>query len=416
MKVFKFGGGSVKDASGVKNIATILKHEGYENTLIVVSAMGKMTNAFEKIVEAYCHEFENLKPAINFIETYHLAIVKELFQNKNLGIRIEIETLLIQLNVFLSANTSTDRNFIYDQIVGYGEMLSTKIISYYLNEEGFENSWIDVRNYIATDSNYREASVDWEISQKQITSLDREKLYITQGFIGRDNEGHTTTLGREGSDFSAAIFANCLNATKLIIWKDVPGLLNADPRYFEGAQLLEQISYREAIEMSNYGASVIHPKTVKPLGDKEIPLYVRSFLDFESSGTIISKKPPRVPEIPCFIVKKFQLLISISTLNSSINTEQLLKDLFNRLHSCRLKINLIQNSEISVELCIEDKFDTFQEFLTELKVKYEVKSVKRVDLYTLMRPNLKALLAIEQRGEVLLKQLTKETAQLIILE
>ena len=304
MKVFKFGGGSVKDASGVKNIATILKHEGYENTLIVVSAMGKMTNAFEKIVEAYCHESENLKPAINFVETYHLAIVKELFQDKNLGIRIEIETLLSQLNVFISANTSTDRNFIYDQIVGYGEMLSTKIISYYLNEKGFENSWIDVRNYIATDSNYREASVDWEISQKQITSLDREKLYITQGFIGRDNEGRTTTLGREGSDFSAAIFANCLNATKLIIWKDVPGLLNADPRYFEGAQLLEQISYREAIEMSNYGASVIHPKTVKPLEDKEIPLYVRSFLDFESSGTIISKKPPRVPEIPCFIVKK----------------------------------------------------------------------------------------------------------------
>ena len=416
MKVFKFGGGSVKDASGVKNIATILRHEGFKNTLVVVSAMGKMTNAFEKIVKAYYEESENLKAAIDFVETYHLRIVEELFGDKCQGIGVEMESLLSQLNDFISSNTSTDRNFIYDQIVGFGELLSTKIVSYYLIEKGFENSWIDVRNYIATDSNYREAKVDWETSQKQIARLDRKKLYITQGFLGRDKERLTTTLGREGSDYSAAIFANCLHAKKLIIWKDVPGLLNADPRYFEDAQLLEQISYKEAIEMSNYGASVIHPKTVKPLENKEIPLYVRSFLDFESRGTVISKKPPMIPEIPCFIVKKSQLLLSISTLDSSMMSKQHLRDLNNLFHAYRLKVNLIQNSGVSVEVCIEDKLDTFKEFFTELKVKYRVIDLKKVDLYTLMRPNSEALLTIEQKGEVLLKQITKETVQLIILE
>ncbi len=415
MKVFKFGGGSVKDAEGVRNIVTILKHEGFSNGLIVVSAMGKMTNAFETIVDAYYYRSNNLKPAIEFVETYHFAILDELFDDKKHRFRLEIKNLLTQMNTDLSLNKSRDYNFIYDQIVGYGELLSTKIISTYLNEKGFENSWIDVRAFIATDSNFREAKVDWKQTQEQIATLDSKELYITQGFIASDSSGATTTLGREGSDYSAAIFANCLNAGKLTIWKDVAGLLNSDPRYFENSQLVEQISYKEAIEMSYFGASVIHPKTLKPLENEDIPLLVRSFLDFKSGGTVIRKKAALIPKIPCYMVKKSQLWVSIYTMDFSLMLEHHMSELNSLWHKYRLRVNLIQNSAMGITLCIEDKLDTFQKFLTELKENYVVNFIDNVDLYTIRHANAEAINKIEQRGEVLLKQITKETVQIIIL-
>jgi aspartate kinase len=337
-----------------------------------------------------------------------------LFANKSNLIFKEVETLFATLNTFITTNKSTDYNFIYEQIVGVGELLSTKIVSAYLNEIGIENQWIDVRKYLKTDDSYRDAYVNWELTSKNISSLNPNKLYITQGFLGEDTQGNTTTLGREGSDYTAAIFAHCLNAKSLTIWKDVDGVLNADPRYFENAQLLHQISYSEAIEMAFYGASVIHPKTLKPLENKIIPLYVRSFYHLEIKGTTVGKGIDLIPEVPCFILKKNQILVSISALDFSFMIESNLSDIFSILHDNKLKVNLIQNSAISFSVCIEDKFNNFEHFLAALKSKYKVTYVENVFLYTIRHATENAIDEIEQKGEVLLKQATKGTVQLVM--
>ncbi|MBK5208306.1 MAG: aspartate kinase [Flavobacteriaceae bacterium] len=414
MKIYKFGGASVKDAESIKNVVRVLRNEGFEHTLIVISAMGKMTNAFEKIINSFHFKTEDLQENILFIRNYHLTILEELFNNKTHAVFTEVEDLMGELNHFLATDKSTDYNFIYDQIVGYGELLSTKIVSAYLNETGVENQWIDVRNYLKTDDSYRDAYVNWIETNKNISKLNPNKLYITQGFLGEDAQGNTTTLGREGSDYTAAIFAHCLNAKSLTIWKDVDGVLNADPRYFENAQLLHQISYSEAIEMSFYGASVIHPKTLKPLENKTIPLYVRSFYNLGLSGTTVGKGHDLIPEVPCFILKQDQILVSISALDFSFMVEYNLSDIFKILHDNRLKVNLIQNSAISFSVCIEDKFNNFDYFLTELKSKYKVTYVKNVSLYTIRHTTEKAIDEIEQKGEVFLKQATKGTVQLVM--
>ena len=414
MKIYKFGGASVKDAEGIKNVVRVLRNERFKNTLIVVSAMGKMTNAFEKIVNS-CHpKTVDLQQHIDFVKDYHSTIMADLFANKSSFVFKEVEALFAELNTFLTTNKSKDYNFIYDQIVGVGELLSTKIVSAYLNEIGIENQWIDVREYLKTDNSYRDAYVNWELTSKNISSLNPNKLYITQGFLGEDPQGNTTTLGREGSDYTAAIFAHCLNAKSLTIWKDIDGVLNADPRYFENAQLLHQISYSEAIEMAFYGASVIHPKTLKPLENKIIPLYVRSFFNLEVKGTTVRKGIDLIPEVPCFILKQNQILVSISALDFSFMVESNLSDIFSILHNNKLKVNLIQNSAISFSVCIEDKFNNFQHFLTELKSKYKVSFTENVSLYTIRHATEKAIDEIEQKGEVLLKQATKGTVQLVM--
>ncbi len=414
MKIYKFGGASVKDAESIKNVAHVLKNEGFKDTLIVISAMGKMTNAFEKIINSYCQKTTDLQQNIDFVKDYHLTIINALFSNKTHLIFSEVEMLFEFLNKFLATNKSTDYNFIYDQIVGVGELVSTKIVSTYLNEIGIVNQWIDVRHYIKTDSSYRGAHVNWEVTSRNIEKLKPEKLYITQGFLGADAQGNTTTLGREGSDYSSAIFAYCLNAKSLTIWKDVDGVLNADPRYFEETQLLHQISYSEAIEMSFYGASVIHPKTLKPLENKNIPLYVRSFYSLDLKGTTVGKGYDLIPEVPCFILKENQILVSISALDFSFMVEYNLSDIFKILHDNKLKVNLIQNSAISFSVCIEDKFNNFESFLAELKSNYKVTSIKNVSLFTIRHATDIAIDEIEQKGEILLKQATKGTVQLVM--
>ncbi len=414
MRIFKFGGASVKDADGVRNILRILNHEGFKNTLIVISAMGKMTNAFEKIINSYHQKTADLKQHIEFVRTFHLEIIENLFEDKNHQIYTEVELLFGQLSGFLIKNTSTDYNFIYDQIVGYGEMLSTKIISSYLNEHNIENKWMDVRDYIKTDTNYRDAHVNWQDTKARILALNTQELYITQGFLSADATDTTTTLGREGSDYTAAIFAYCLNAKSLTIWKDVEGVLSADPRYFNETQLLQEISYSEAIEMAFYGASVIHPKTLKPLENKNIPLHVRSFYTLEKKGTTVRKGNNLVPEIPCFILKEDQIFVSFSAIDFSFMVEHNISELFKKLHNYKLKVNLIQNSALSFSVCIEDKFDNFNEFLSEVALKYNINYVKDVSLYTIRHANEEAISNIEQKGEVLLKQVTKGTAQVIM--
>ncbi|SDW21544.1 aspartate kinase [Lutibacter oricola] len=413
MRIFKFGGASVKNAEGVKNLVKVLKKEGSSNTLIVISAMGKMTNAFEKIIDSYYKNTKELVTNIETVRAFHTNLVNDLFENST-EILFEIEILFGKLSGFLTSNNSNDYNYIYDQIIGFGELLSTKIVSHYLNEIAITNNWIDVREYIITDNNYRAAKVDWDTTTTNIQKLNTTNLYITQGFLGSCSTKKTTSLGREGSDFSAAIFAHCLNAKSLTIWKDVDGVLNADPRYFNETQLLEQISYSEAIEMAFYGASVIHPKTLKPLENKNIPLFVRSFLNLDKEGTVVGKGSKLIPETPCFILKQNQILVSISALDFSFMVEHNLSTIFKMLHNSKLKVNLIQNSALSFSVCIEDNFNNFDSFLKEIKPNFNIQYKKNTALFTIRHATKNAISNIEKKGAILLKQATKNTVQIVI--
>ena len=414
MKIFKFGGASVKDAESVINVANIIKNEGATDTLVVISAMGKMTNAFEEVVDAYYNKDEELPKKLNFIEEFHKNIMSSLFDKED-AIYKDIDILFGELGWFLSRNTSQRYNYVYDQIICFGEMLSTKIVSAYLLKIGADAVWFDVRNYIKTDSNYRDAKVDWQLTEKLIsTKVDTTKINVTQGFVAANDTENTTTLGREGSDYTAGIFAYCLNAESVTIWKDVKGVLNADPRVFSDTTLLEQISYEEAIEMAFYGASVIHPKTLQPLERKEIPLLVRSFINPKETGTRVTKGTRLVPYIPCFIVKKDQILVSISALDFSFMVENNISYIFKKLHDYQLKVNLIQNSAISFSVCIDNKFNKFDAFYEELKTQFKIDVQKGVDLYTVRHFDEKAVAVIEEKGNSLLTQINKETIQIVL--
>ena len=320
MRVFKFGGASVKDAAGIKNVYDVLQKVGYEDVLLVVSAMGKTTNALEIVIKNYFEKKAELNSSVQEVKKYHNQILMDLFDDEKNDVFVAVNTQFADLEYFLAHNKSPNYNFVYDQIVSYGELISTTILSHFMNFMGIKTQWLDVRNFIKTDANYRDAEVDWELTQKNISkNVKRKILNITQGFLGSDENNFTTTLGREGSDYTAAIFAYCLNAQSVTIWKDVPGVMNADPRYFENASLLNQISYREAIELAFYGATVIHPKTLQPLQKKEIPLYVKSFINPLLTGTSVAKGVDLEPYLPCFIVKKNQLLISLSSIDFSLS-------------------------------------------------------------------------------------------------
>ncbi|KAB1160336.1 aspartate kinase [Tenacibaculum aiptasiae] len=413
MRIFKFGGASVKDAESVKNVARVLQHEGTENLLVVISAMGKMTNAFEEIINNYFYKKDNLQNSIDFVVNYHQEIINDLFE-ENHEITNKVSLLFGELSGFMAQNTSTDYNYVYDQIVGFGELISTSIVSAYLTKIGVNNQWLDVRDYIQTNSNFRDAKIDWKLTEKKISeNVNTSQLNITQGFLG-SNGKNTTTLGREGSDYTAGIFAYCLNAENVSIWKDVDGVLNADPRVFTETELLHEISYTEAIEMAFYGASVIHPKTIQPLEQKNIPLFVRSFKDITKDGTCVGRGKKITPEVPCFIVKKNQILASISAKDFSFMVEHNISDVFKKLHEYKLKVNLIQNSAISFSVCIEDKYNRFDAFYNDLQTNFNIKSYKNVTLYTIRHFNDTAIKTIQKRGKAIIRQINTETAQLVI--
>lgn len=414
MQVFKFGGASVKDANGVKNLASVLQKVGYKNTLVVVSAMGKTTNAMELIIKNYFNNKAELQSSLQDVIKFHNAILLDLFESETHSVFNKVSNLFKELDIFLNRNKSPDYNFVYDQTIGYGELLSTTIISEYLNEIGLKNNWLDVRDFIKTDNYYRRANVDWDKTQRLIsTNFNTSVLNITQGFLGSDSNNFMTTLGREGSDYTAAIFAYCLNATGVTIWKDVQGVLNADPRYFENAQLIHKISYREAIELAFYGASVIHPKTLQPLQRKEIPLFVKSFANPLSPGTMVGKGIGIEPEIPCFIVKKDQVLISLSSLDFSYIVEDNISHIFSLLHSYKMKVDVIQNSAISFSVCIDNIYNNLDKLLQHLKAKFKVSCNENVSLYTVRHYNENAISQLEKEKTVLLKQLTQETVQIV---
>lgn len=417
MRIFKFGGASIKDADAIRNVLHVLKSVGYDNSLIVASAIGKTTNALEAVINAYFKKREELKNAIQIVKNTHLEIANDLFENKNHLVFDKINVLFGEMEFFLSVNKSPNYNFVYDQVVCYGEIVSTTILNYFFNEQNIESIWIDARNMIKTDTTYRDGSVDWEKTENNIKNqIQSERLYITQGFIGSDANHFSVTLGREGSDYSAAIFAYCLNAGSVTIWKDVPGVLNADPRYFDDTILLNHISYSEAIELAFYGASVIHPKTLQPLQRKEIPLYVKSFENPTLPGTTVSKGANLEPAVSCFIVKKEQLLVSFASKDFSFIMEHQVSEIFKKFAEKHIKVNVIQNSAISFTVCVEDKFCHFKELLEELKDEFKIKCDQDVSLYTIRHFTNEAAQKIIANKTVLLQQISQNTMQIVTKE
>ena len=415
MKIYKFGGASVKNADGVRNLLKVLKTVDYNNTVIIVSAMGKTTNSFEKVVDSYLKKNEYLSDYLFEIENFHQIIVSNLFDSESSRISFLIKNIFKELKIFLSTNKSQEYSFVYDQIVCYGEILSTTIIHNFLISSQINNFWLDARKYIKTDSYYRDSNLNWDLTIQKIKSeIKSGNTYITQGFIASDHNNFTTTLGREGSDYSASIFAYALNASEVTIWKDVAGVLNADPRYFSETTLLEHISYREAIELAFYGASVIHPKTLQPLQRKEIPLYVKSFLNPMKNGTTIKKGSPLFPSTPCFILKQNQILLRLSSLDFSFIIEDNISDIFKLLHLYQMRVGLIQNSAISFSVCINNKYGRLNELVSHLKNRFKVEVDNNVSLYTIRHFDQKAIEKIKNNGKnILLEQRAQNTIQFI---
>lgn len=420
-RVFKFGGASVKDAQSIANVAHALKSEGHKDVCMVVSAMGKTTNAMEVVVADYLKAKNERRDVVEVINQsiapvvdFHRSIIDELFGDRADQVRSDIERMFDEIVGFITWNKSLNKSFIYDQIVGYGELLSTRILSAYLAEVGIDNTWHDIRTLIKTDDSYRDAAVNWEATADKVSVLkDSKQLIVTQGFLGSDANNFTTTLGREGSDYTAAILAYALDASSVSIWKDVPGVLNADPRYFTKTQLLHQISYREAIELAFYGASVIHPKTLQPLQRKSIPLHVRSFVDLKAKGTTVTGGAALVPQVPCYIVKKNQVLLELATQDFSFMVEKHFSTLFNLFAKYRLKVDLIQNSAISFKVCLDNRFEGIDGLLPELEQGFKVNCHRGVSLYTIRHFDDESINEIPKSEGILVEQRADQTLQVV---
>ncbi len=418
MKVFKFGGASVKDAEAVKNVASIIKKYDGEKLVIVISAMGKTTNGLEKVVNAYYYKNDDAGKCLDEVKKYHFDIMKKLFKPDH-SVFTTVNNFFVEVDWVIEEEPRS-YGFVYDQIVSIGELVSTAIVSAYLNDCGIKNKWIDARSCIQTDNHYRSGNIDWPLTVKLVNDVviasmkDNTNNLIVQGFIGGTSENYTTTLGREGSDYTSAIFAHCLNAESVTIWKDVAGVLNADPKYFDDAQKLEQISYHDAIELTYYGATVIHPKTIKPLENKNIPLYVKSFIKPDSAGTVIGKDLPTKPFIPSYIFKSDQVLISIEAKDFSFIAEESLSKIFGIFAKAGAKIHLMQNSAISFSVCVDNDPFTLPDLLTELKKEFRVWYNENLLLYTIRHYNQFTLDKLAKDREILLEQRTRNTAQLVV--
>ena len=418
MKVFKFGGASVKDAAGVKNILRVLRHTGFKDTLIVVSAMGKTTNALEQVVHSFFENKEQFPQDMDKVREDHHRIIEELFESESAAINQKVNALFDGVLTFLNTTDIEEYSLVYDQVVSVGELVSTTIISASMEREGIENTWLNARECIKTDAYFRDANLYWTDTEAAIQqAVNGKSTLISQGFIGSASNGLTTTLGREGSDYSAAIFAYALGADSVTIWKDVPGVLNGDPRKFSDTVLLHQISYREAIELAFYGASVIHPKTLQPLQRKEIPLYVKSFENPENKGTAVSKGKTLHPEVPCYIVKNDQTLLKLSSKDFSFMVEDNISEIFALLHQYQMRVEMIQNSAISFSICIYNKYSKLEPLLEALKTKFKVEVTDGVSLYTIRHFDKPAINFIKNKvGEILVEQRTTDTAQFVVRE
>lgn len=361
----------MKDAEGVRNVASVIQHYGEGDLLVVVSAMGKITNALEEVVHHCFHQTGQAHEALTRVVDYHNQILGNLFDSGDLFGVNDIKNLYLELECFVdSPNSLDDYDFLYDQIIGYGELISTKIVSNYLLSQQIGNQWLDARNFILTDSRHRDARVDWQATEKLISKrllpIAKKNLIVTQGFIGRGNSGETTTLGREGSDYSAAIFGSLLGAESITIWKDVAGVMSADPRKFSDAELISELGYSDAIELAYYGASVIHPKTIQPLQNRGIPLYVKSFIDPSKPGTRVSAEGTSL-QLACKIHKNNQLLVVISTRDFTFIAEDHLKEIFAAMATNKVRVNMMQNSAIEFRCVIDNKENRHEPLERELE-------------------------------------------------
>lgn len=420
MKIFKFGGASVKDAAAVRNVAEIVSLFDGQKITIVVSAMGKTTNKLEEVVTALAQKDRKIFTAlVDDLVLFHETILGELFHERHFAVFSEMEAVFEKLRLRFDQPFSDNYSFEYDQIVSIGEVLSSVILAAFLREKGFPAVWADARKLIRTDHLYQEGNVDWNkteslIQERFLPLFSDVNIQVTQGFIGHTPEGFTTTLGREGSDYTAGIFAYCSNAESVTIWKDVPGMLNADPKYFENTVKLDQISFKEAIELSYYGASVIHPKTIKPLQNKGIPLYVKSFLDPIAPGTIIQHNAEKDALIPSFIFKNDQVLFSFTTTNFSFIVEENLSDIFNRLSKINAKINLMQNSALDFSILMDRSKINIDQVLELFKDTYSVKFNEGLTLITIRHYDQATIDRVTENKEVILEQKTRQTARIVV--
>ncbi|TVR81442.1 MAG: aspartate kinase [Chitinophagaceae bacterium] len=393
MVVYKFGGASIKDAEAVKNMAKILSLREKKPCIIVISAMGKTTNSLEEL----CNSFYKNDAATPFllkeIKNRHLKVLNKLFEDEEHAVFKKVHSIFNQLEGFISKKSKSPFDFIYDKIVSHGELLSTTIISEYLNFQGIKNTWIDVREVIKTSSEHRDPKINWNLTDTKVQEIivpvlqKSTDLIVTQGFLGSTTEGHTTTLGREGSDFTAAIFSNILNAEKQVVWKDVPGILNADPNQFQEAVKIDKLSYDDAVEMTFYGATVIHPKTIKPLQNKNIPLYVQSFLNPGSKGTTILNSTSREEKVPIIILKKNQIILRISTKDFSFMAEDNLSFIYKIFDKLRISITMTENAAISLTVCLDNNPGRINKLLEKLEDRYEISVLKNVEVLTVKNYN-----------------------------
>lgn len=416
VKVFKFGGASVKDAAGIKNVIEIVKTYQDSQLMILVSAMGKTTNALEAVINAYMQKADNAIELYEGVKKSHYAIMDELF-DKNNDVYVAVNDIFVEADWVLEEEPHDEYDYVYDQIIGIGELVSSCILAAYLNQSGLKTTWLDARDLLITDNTYREGRIQWEPTQDNVTKkivpvLDTNQLVLTQGFIGSTDDNQTVTLGREGSDYSAAIFSYCLDAESMTIWKDVPGVLTADPRMFENVTKLDRLSYKEAIEMTYYGASVIHPKTIKPLQNKTIPMYVKSFLNPQDEGTFITNDvDANYP--PIVIVESNQVLLYISSNDFSFIAEHHLSALFTLFDKYRVWVNMMRNTAISFMVCVPNQPDRLKGLFKEMERDFSVMKEEGVELITIRHYTEEMLTEMKKGKIILLEEKIRKTFQIV---
>jgi len=416
LKVFKFGGASVKSAEGVKNLSDIVKRYS-ENLVIVVSAMGKTTNALEIILAKYLNRDNSYFDDIENLLKYHNDIIHEFKFNSEANLLEQVNFLFNEIKTWLKINSNTDYNYCYDQLVSYGELISTKIVSFYLNSDNVQNKWVDIRSCLKSDTNYREGNIDYVISQalsNETFDFTKHRIYLTQGFIAGTSAGTTSTLGREGSDYTAAILANLLDAADVTIWKDVDGVLNADPKYFKNTTKLDFVSFQEAIELAYCGAQIIHPKTIKPLQNKRISLYVKSFLNPEAIGTKILHSDSALKFPPVFILKRNQVLISLTPKDFSFVIEESLSKIFALLYKHRVKVNMIHSSAITFSMCVDEEKHYLPAAIADLQIDFMVKYNEGLELLTVRHYTPLVISDLLKDKQVYMQQRTRSTARFVM--
>jgi aspartate kinase len=417
MQIYKFGGASIKNTEGIKNITQIIQAYGSKNLLVVVSAMDKTTDRLVELAHAHINNDDKRHQLLDDVKAFHFGILEKLFPDHKNPVFNDVANTFVEIEWLLEEEALDSADYLYDQIVSIGELVSSKIIAAYLNQQGVFTIWQDARNYIQTDNNYKEANVQWDKTtqsiQRNLPSYLEKGIVITQGFIGATSENFTSTLGREGSDYTAAIFTAALDAEKMTIWKDVPGVLNADPKWFDETEKIAHLSYYDAIELTYYGATVIHPKTIKPIQNKGIPLYVRSFIHPDEAGTEISKGPTTLP-IPTFIFKVNQVLLSIFPKDFSFIIEENLSDIFAIFHKNKVKVNTMLNSAISFSVSVDDEENKIENLIKDLSADFKVKYNKNMELVTIRYYNQETIDRVTVNKKVWLEVKSQNTCQMVM--